>query len=292
MQNETPDFSLDQLSSQSTEEKSKVGWYNAQMNFKDKMSYADYLSLTNLLSAQHPCSSNHDEMLFIIQHQTSELWFKLVLHELHAVLSAIRRDALQLAFKILARVSRIFEHLIQAWNVLATMTPSDYAHIRAGLGAGSGFQSYQYRQIEFLLGNKNAEMLRPHIHHPEIFTQLKHALDTPSLYDEVIQLLVRHGFVIDQERALHLPAKHNQTLERAWYKIYRAPRQYWDLYQMAEKLVDIEDTLRQWRFRHVTTVERIIGFKTGTGGTSGVSYLRKMLDTVLFPELWQVRTTL
>lgn len=261
---------------------------------KHSMSYGDYLSLTKLLSIQHPLSSNHDEMLFIIQHQTSELWLKLAIYELQATLNRLQFDDLDTALKILARVSRIFEQLIQAWNVLATMTPTDYSDIRKTLGGSSGLQSSQYRQLEFLLGNKNADMLNLHTHHPDIFIELKRIFEKPSLYDEVILLLRRHGFVINSTRLTpkSAPTQYDKTVEIAWLKIYSTPKQYWGLYQLAEKLVDIEDALRQWRFRHVTTVERIIGFKSGTGGTSGVNYLRKMIDTVLFPELWHVRTTI
>jgi tryptophan 2,3-dioxygenase len=261
---------------------------------KHGMSYGDYLSLTKLLSIQQPLSSNHDEMLFIIQHQTSELWLKLAIYELQATLSKIQANDLDTALKILARVSRIFEQLIQAWNVLATMTPTDYAMIRKSLGGSSGLQSHQYRQLEFLLGNKNSNMLNLHVHHPDILIELKKVFEQPSLYDEVILLLKRYGFVISRMRLTPkaAPTEYDKTVETAWLKIYSAPQEYWSLYQLAEKLVDLEDALRQWRFRHVTTVERIIGFKSGTGGTSGVHYLRKMLDTVLFPELWRVRTTL
>lgn len=259
------------------------------------MSYGDYLSLDHLLSAQHLRSENHDEMLFIIQHQTSELWLKLALYELQATLIAIQNDTLEVAFKVLSRVARIFEQLIGAWNVLTTMTPSDYSKIRTALGSASGFQSHQYRQLEFLLGNKNIGILKVYAHQPDILAQLQTICEQPSLYDEVIRLLGRRGFAIDNQRLAYqglLPTQHDKTVEAAWLKVYSSPKQFWDLYQLAEKLVDLEDALRQWRFRHVTTVERIIGFKPGTGGTSGVSYLRKVLDTVLFPELWHVRTAL
>lgn len=271
------------------------GWHDAQLDFSKSMSYGDYLALDSVLNAQHPLSPDHNEMLFIVQHQTSELWMKLALYELRAALANVHNDALPPAFKQLARVSRIMEQLVQAWNVLSTMTPSEYTAMRPYLGASSGFQSYQYRQIEFLLGNKNAQMLKPHEHRAEIYAQVKATLEAPSFYDEVIRLLARRGFAIAPERLSRdwsLPMQHDASVEAAWLEVYKNPSQYWDLYEMAEELVDLEDAFRQWRFRHVTTVERIIGFKQGTGGTNGAVYLRKMLDVVLFPELWGVRTGL
>ncbi|MDR5820880.1 tryptophan 2,3-dioxygenase [Caballeronia sp. LZ043] len=273
----------------------KEGWHEAKLDFTDSMSYGDYLGLDAILSAQHPLSPDHNEMLFIVQHQTSELWMKLALYELRAALAAVHRDELPPAFKMLARVSRIFEQLVQAWNVLATMTPSEYTAMRPYLGQSSGFQSHQYRQIEFMLGNKNEQMLKPHAHRPEIHAQVREALEAPSFYDEVIRLLPRRGFEIDPARLNRdwsQPTTHDASVEAAWLAVYRDPSRHWDLYEMAEELVDLEDAFRQWRFRHVTTVERIIGFKGGTGGTAGASYLRKMLDVVLFPELWHVRTVL
>jgi len=272
-----------------------TGWHDAQLDFSESMSYGDYLSLGKVLDAQHPLSPDHNEMLFIIQHQTSELWMKLALYELRAALKAVHRDELPPAFKMLARVSRIMEQLVQAWNVLATMTPSEYTAMRPYLGSSSGFQSYQYRQIEFLLGNKNEQMLKPHAHRADIHAEVKAALEAPSFYDEVVRLLARRGFAISParlERDWTQPTAHDASVEAAWLEVYRNPSEHWDLYEMAEELVDLEDAFRQWRFRHVTTVERIIGFKQGTGGTSGASYLRKMLDVVLFPELWHVRTVL
>ena len=271
------------------------GWHNAQLDFSKSMSYGDYLSLGSILSAQHPLSPDHNEMLFIIQHQTSELWMKLALYELRAALNAVHQDELPPAFKMLARVSRIMEQLVQAWSVLSTMTPSEYTAMRPYLGSSSGFQSHQYRQIEFLLGNKNELMLKPHAHRPEVLSEVKATLDAPSFYDEVIRLLARRGFAIAPERLERdwtQPTTHDASVEAAWLEVYRNPSQHWELYEMAEELVDLEDAFRQWRFRHVTTVERIIGFKQGTGGTSGALYLRKMLDVVLFPELWHVRTML
>jgi tryptophan 2,3-dioxygenase len=271
------------------------GWNDAQLDFSESMIYGDYLSLGSILSAQRPLSPDHNEMLFIIQHQTSELWMKLALYELRAALAAVHRDDLPPAFKMLARVSRILEQLVQAWSVLATMTPSEYTAMRPYLGASSGFQSYQYRQLEFLLGNKNEQMLKPHAHRPDVFAEVQATLEAPSFYDEVIRLLARRGFAISPqrlERDWTQPTEHDASVETAWLEVYRNPSQHWELYEMAEELVDLEDAFRQWRFRHVTTVERIIGFKQGTGGTSGAPYLRKMLDVVLFPELWHVRTLL
>src|SRR5579864_5054714 len=271
------------------------GWHDAQLDFSESMSYGDYLSLGSILSAQHPLSPDHNEMLFIIQHQTSELWMKLGLYELRAALAAVCRDDLPPAFKMLARLSRILEQLVQAWSVLATMTPSEYTAMRPYLGASSGFQSYQYRQLEFLLGNKNEQMLKPHAHRADVLAEVTASLEAPSFYDEVVRLLARRGFAISPsrlERDWTQPTTHDASVEAAWLEVYRNPSQHWELYEMAEELVDLEDAFRQWRFRHVTTVERIIGFKQGTGGTSGAPYLRKMLDVVLFPELWHVRTLL
>jgi tryptophan 2,3-dioxygenase len=267
----------------------------AQTDFSQSMSYGDYLALDSLLGAQHPRSPDHNEMLFIIQHQTSELWMKLMLHELHAAINCIAQDELGSAFKMLARVSKIMEQLVHAWDVLATMTPSEYSAIRPYLGSSSGFQSAQYRCIEFALGNKNAGMLKPHAHAPDLLALVQAALDAPSLYDQALQLLARRGLAVP---ATHLqrdwtqPYTSSDQVQAAWLIVYRNPKQHWDLYQLGEELTDLEDAFRQWRFRHVTTVERIIGFKHGTGGTGGVGYLRKMLDIVLFPEIWKLRTDL
>ncbi len=267
----------------------------AQLDFSRSMSYGDYLQLDQILAAQKPLSPAHDEMLFIVQHQTSELWMKLMLHELGAAMHRVAGDELASAFKMLARVSRIMEQLVHAWDVLATMTPPEYTAIRPYLGQSSGFQSFQYRCIEFALGNKNAAMLKPHAHHPERQAMVKAAFEAPSLYDESLRLLARRGIAVPQshlQRDWTQPYVASDEVTQAWSVVYRDPGAHWDLYQLAEELVDLEDAFRVWRFRHVTTVERIIGFKRGTGGTGGVSYLRKMLDVVLFPELWQVRTTL
>lgn len=265
------------------------------MTFKDRMAYGDYLQLDKILDAQAPLSSAHDEMLFIIQHQTSELWMKLALHELDSAVGAIRADQLQPAFKMLARVSRIFEQLNNAWDVLRTMTPSEYTEFRNALGQSSGFQSYQYRAIEFMAGNRNAAMLGPHKHRPDLVEQLEAILARPALYDEAILLLGRHGFEVgtDAHRSNWRETRtESEEVLAAWEAIYRDPQRYWMLYELAEKLMDFEDYFRRWRFNHVTTVERIIGLKRGTGGTGGISYLKKMLDVVLFPELWNVRTRL
>ncbi len=267
----------------------------AQTDFSQSMSYGDYLALNSLLGAQHPRSPDHNEMLFIIQHQTSELWMKLMLHELHAAIDCIAQDELGSAFKMLARVSKIMEQLVHAWDVLATMTPSEYSAIRPYLGSSSGFQSAQYRCIEFALGNKNAGMLKPHAHAPDLLALVQAALDAPSLYDQALQLLARRGLAVPGthlQRDWTQPYTSSDQVQAAWLVVYRNPKQHWDLYQLGEELTDLEDAFRQWRFRHVTTVERIIGFKHGTGGTGGVGYLRKMLDVVLFPEIWKLRTDL
>ena len=267
----------------------------AQLDFSKSMSYGDYLQLDQLLAAQKPLSPDHNEMLFIIQHQTSELWMKLMLHELRAAIAHLAKDELGTAFKMLARVSKIMEQLVHAWDVLATMTPPEYSAIRPYLANSSGFQSAQYRCIEFALGNKNAAMLKPHAHRPDLLAQVQAAFEAPSLYDEALRLLARRGLAVPAshtERDWKLPYAESDAVEQAWLVAYRDPKHYWDLYQLGEELTDLEDAFRLWRFRHVTTVERIIGFKRGTGGTGGVSYLRKMLDVVLFPEIWKLRTDL
>jgi tryptophan 2,3-dioxygenase len=268
---------------------------NPQLDFSRSMSYGDYLQLDAILAAQKPLSPDHNEMLFIIQHQTSELWMKLMLHELRAAIARIAADELGDAFKMLARVSRIMEQLVHAWDVLATMTPPEYSAIRPYLGNSSGFQSAQYRCIEFSLGNKNAAMLKPHAHHADRLAQVQTAYESPSLYDEALRLLARRGLPVPAshvERDWTQPYVESAEVEQAWLVVYRDPKHHWDLYQLGEELTDLEDAFRLWRFRHVTTVERVIGFKRGTGGTGGVSYLRKMLDVVLFPEIWKLRTDL
>ena len=267
----------------------------AQLDFSQSMSYGDYLQLDAILTAQKPLSPAHDEMLFIVQHQTSELWMKLMLHELRAAIGHIARHELPPAFKMLARVSKIMEQLVHAWDVLATMTPPEYSAMRPYLGQSSGFQSYQYRCIEFSMGNKNRAMLKPHEHRADLLAQVQAAYEAPSLYDEALRLMSRRGLAVPAshlERDWTQPYVESDGVEQAWLAVYRNPKDHWDLYQLGEELTDLEDAFRLWRFRHVTTVERVIGFKRGTGGTGGVSYLRKMLDVVLFPEIWKLRTDL
>ena len=267
----------------------------AQLDFDGRMSYGDYLQLDAILNAQQPLSPDHNEMLFIVQHQTSELWMKLMLHELRAAVGNMAGDQLPDAFKKLARVSKIMEQLVHAWDVLATMTPPEYSAIRPYLAQSSGFQSWQYRCIEFSMGNKNAAMLQPHAHRPDLSAIVQAAYEAPSLYDECLRLLARRGLAVPAshtERDWRLPYAADPGVEQAWLTVYRDPTRHWDLYQLGEELTDLEDAFRLWRFRHLTTVERVIGFKRGTGGTGGVSYLRKMLDVVLFPEIWSLRTEL
>ncbi|UWR46121.1 tryptophan 2,3-dioxygenase [Phaeobacter inhibens] len=266
----------------------------AQMSFDGRMSYGDYLSLDLLLNAQKTWTNTHDEMLFIIQHQTSELWMRLAIHELTAARSRLLANKPHEAFKMLARVARIFEQLNSAWDVLRTMTPSDYSAFRDELGQSSGFQSHQYRQIEFMLGNRNKAMLRPHAHRPDVLALLEDELSQPSLYDVALRTLGQR-FDLPEEvlnRNLSEAYTPHPAVEAAWSEVYRDTEAHWDLYELAEKLVDFEDYFRRWRFNHVTTVERVIGFKRGTGGTGGVSYLKRMLEVELFPELWHLRTAL
>ncbi len=267
----------------------------ARLDFSQAMSYGDYLHLDAVLGAQHPLSPDHNEMLFIVQHQTSELWMKLMLHELAAAKANVAADRLPAAFKMLARVSRIMEQLVHAWDVLATMTPPEYSAIRPHLASSSGFQSYQYRCIEFMLGNKNAAMLKPHEHREDLLAQVRAAYEAPSLYDEALRLLARRGIPVPAShtgRDWTQPYEASEGVQQAWLTVYRDPETYWDLYQLGEELTDLEDAFRLWRFRHLTTVQRVIGFKRGTGGTGGVSYLRRMLDVELFPEVWSLRTEL
>jgi tryptophan 2,3-dioxygenase len=267
----------------------------AHTDFASTMSYGDYLKLDQLLAQQAPLSDSHDEMLFIVIHQASELWMKLVIHELRAACAAIRADELGRAFKMSARVSRIQNQMIQSWDVLSTMTPADYLAFRHKLGHASGFQSYQYRTIEFLLGAKDAATLAPHQHRPDIHAELTRTLTGPSLYDEAIRLLARRGFAIERahlERDLTLPYTRHASVEAAWTEVYRDTATHWDLYELAEELVDVEDSFQVWRFRHMMTVQRIIGFKPGTGGTAGVGYLKQAVGRPFFPELWDLRTAL
>ena len=259
-----------------------------------KLLYGDYLRLNEILGAQSPLTDKHDEMLFIIQHQTSELWMKLAVHELLSAREAIKADTLAPAMKMLARVARIFEQLNSAWDVLRTLTPTEYTAFRDAFGGASGFQSWQYRAIEFLAGNKSDQFFKFHTGQPGE-RRLRAAYDTPSLYDEAIALLARRGFDIDADhlaRPVTEKYSENASVQSAWLKIYQEPARYWELYELAEKLVDFEDYFRRWRFNHVTTVERVIGVKRGSGGTEGVSYLKRMIDVVLFPELWDLRTEL
>jgi tryptophan 2,3-dioxygenase len=259
------------------------------------ITYRSYLRLPELLNCQSPLSDAHDELLFISIHQASEIWMKLSLHELRAARRDIAADNLAPALKMMARVSRIQAQMIQSWEVLATMTPADYSKMRASLGTSSGFQSDQYRQLEFLMGNKNAEMVEVHEGDAEVQAVLRVDLAAPSLYDEALRLLARRGLAIpaeDLERDFTLPRTASPAVEQAWTRIYADPERYWDLYDLAEKLVDLEYHFQLWRFGHLKTVQRVIGFKTGTGGTAGVAYLARVIEQQFFPELISVRTSL
>lgn len=267
----------------------------AQMSFDGRMSYGDYLQIDRILTAQAPLSPAHDELLFIIQHQTSELWMKLALHELDAARKMIAADRAREAFKMLARIARIFEQLNNAWDVLRTMTPSDYTTFRETLGQSSGFQSWQYRLIEYAVGNRNLAMLRPHAHRADLTARLEAELARPSLYDEALRHLARAGLAVPAEvlnRDLRAPWAAHPGVLAVWEEVYRDPARHWEAYELAEKLMDFEDYFRRWRFNHLTTVARVIGMKRGTGGTSGTHYLKRMLEVELFPELWHLRTTL
>ncbi len=259
------------------------------------MDYGDYLQLTTLLGAQSTLTQEHDELLFVVIHQVAELWLKLSIHEIRGAIDAIRTDKLREAFKILSRVARIQAHMIQAWEILATMTPLDYANFRESLGASSGFQSFQYREFEFLLGAKDRRMLNVHRSELQRLELLEATLAAPSLYDETLRLLARRGFSIPSdhlERDWSVAYSPSPAVEAAWLETYRDAEAHWDLYELGEKLVDLEYRLQQWRFSHLKTVERIIGFKRGTGGSDGVNYLVKALDRKLFPELLSLRTTM
>jgi tryptophan 2,3-dioxygenase len=264
-------------------------------NVEKEGSYGTYLRLERILGAQTLRTDHHDEMLFILIHQVMELWMKLILHEVGSAIECVRNDRLKSSFKMLSRVSRVQSQMRDSWEVLSTLTPVDYVRFRDSLGHASGFQSHQYRILEFILGNKNAEAIEVHKKNPEIHAVVEKALRAPSLYDEALRLLARRGFDLPKEkldRDWSLPYKPDPVVEAAWLKVYRDVAKYWDLYELAEKLVDVEDNFHQWRFRHMKTVERIIGFKRGTGGTGGVSYLVKALDLRFFPELWSVRTSI
>jgi len=266
-----------------------------QTDFQKAMSYGDYLHLDKILSSQHRLSNHHDEMLFIVIHQASELWMKLIIHELSAAIEYIQNNDLEPSFKILSRVSRIQQQLIQSWSVLSTLTPSEYLEFRDKLGQSSGFQSYQNRLIEFALGNKNSHTLAVYQHQTELYEKMQSALLQPSIYDAAIQALVARGLPVDHEvrhRDLSKNYEPNASVEEAWLTVYRNVDQYWDLYELAEKLVDIGNQQQLWRFNHMSTVERIIGHKQGTGGSSGVTYLKRVLDQQFFPELWSLRTKL
>lgn len=272
--------------------KSEKGIYT---DFRNDMTYGEYLCLEDILSSQKRLSGHHDEMLFIIIHQVSELWMKLILHELSSAIQAIQANKMQAAFKMLARVTKIQTQIIQAWDVLSTLTPAEYLEFRDKLGKASGFQSFQYRQMEFALGYKTKHILKIYEKDVVLHEQLTKAFHAPSIYDVAIQALAKAGFALNPEvvkRDYSLTYGGDETVAEAWKEVYRNVDQYWDLYQLAEKLVDVEDWLQQWRFRHMKTVERIIGFKAGTGGSSGVNYLRKVLDHRFFPELWDLRTSL
>ena len=261
-------------------------------DFRNAMSYGDYLKLSTLLGCQTPLSGAHDETLFIVIHQASELWMKLCLHEIAAAIGQIRKDELGPAFKMMARVSRVQALLIQSWEILSTMTPFDYASFRDSLGKSSGFQSFQYRMLEFRMGNKNAAMSRVFESDKAVRDQVRAALAEPSIYDESLALLARRGIAIPRNklsRDFAKPYVADPRVTEAWRTVYRDAETHWDLYELAEKLVDLEYRFHLWRFSHMKTVERIIGAKKGTGGTSGVSYLKKALDLTFYPELWAVR---
>ena len=266
-----------------------------QWDLKGQTTYGSYLHLDQILASQAPLSGAHDELLFIVIHQASELWMKLCLHELEGAREQIRADELEPAFKMLSRVARVQAQMIQSWEVLATMTPADYAKFRGSLGPSSGFQSHQYRLFEFLLGAKNAALMAVHEGDPEAHGRLEAALREPSLYDESLRLLARRAFPVPAERLERdwtQPYEPHEGVEAAWIAVYRDAEAHWDLYELGEKLVDVEYRFQQWRFAHLKTVERIIGFKRGTGGSSGVPYLAKALEAAFFPELLTLRTRL
>lgn len=258
------------------------------------LSYGDYLHLDSILNAQHCLSDAHDEMLFIIQHQTSELWMRLTLHEIDAARVHLAAGEFAQTFKKLARVSKIFDQLNSAWDVLRTLTPIEYISFRDDLAQSSGFQSHQYRQIEFALGNRNTSTMNVHKHRPDTIELLNQELAKPSLYHVALDALAKELNISFDPASITLDAPHksNESIMEAWKTVYSDSEKHWALYELAEKLVDLEDYFRRWRFNHVTTVERIIGFKHGTGGTNGVKYLRSMLEVELFPELWNVRGAL
>ena len=264
-------------------------------DLEGRMTYGKYLHLPELLNAQHLLSDQHDEMLFIIIHQASELWLKLAGHEVEAAIGSIKEDDYRQAFKVIARVKLILTQLTQSWSILSTMTPVDYLKFRDTLGPASGFQSYSYRKLEFLLGNKNKKLIEVYRHDPDVFAELSSVLSGPSVYDVVLRKLNEAGFDIDDqklERDYSLPYEANDSVQAAWHTIYCNPDKYFELYELAEKLVDIEDAFQNWRFKHMYTVQRIIGNRQGTGGSSGVSFLKKAIDVSFFPELFALRTKL
>lgn len=264
-------------------------------DLEGRMTYSKYLHLPELLSAQHRLSDQHDEMLFIVIHQASELWLKLAGHEVEAAIRNVTDDDFRHAFKVIARVKLILTQLTQSWSILTTLTPVDYLKFRDILGPASGFQSYCYRKLEFLLGNKNSKLIEVHRHDPEVYDELKRVLVEPGLYDVVIRKLNDAGFKINEQkldRDFSLPYEPDDSVQQAWHAIYRSPESHFELYELAEKLVDIEDAFQQWRFKHMYTVQRIIGNRPGTGGSSGVPFLKKAIDTSFFPELFSIRTNL
>ena len=264
-------------------------------DLKGRMTYGQYLHLDDILNAQHCLSEEHDEMLFIIIHQASELWLKLAGHEVEAAIRNLQGDNFRHAFKVIARVKLILNQLTQSWSILSTMTPVDYLKFRETLGPASGFQSYSYRKLEFLLGNKNKKLVEVHRHDPDVYEDLRRVLEQPGLYDVVLRKLSNVGFDIDGEkleRDFSLPYEPNDSVQAAWYAIYSDPDKYFELYELAEKLVDIEDSFQNWRFKDMYTVQRIIGSRPGTGGSSGVPFLKKAIETSFFPELFAIRTDL
>ncbi len=259
------------------------------------LSYGEYLQLEKILDAQKPLTFEHDEMMFIIVHQTSELWLRLFLHELNGVMACVRKDELDPSFKMLARIARVQAQLTATWDVLSTMTPAEYSLFRNALGRSSGFQSYQYRLLEFMLGNKHPDMIAVHQRDPQAQEALRVALEAPSLYDEVLRALSRRGYGIPDShlsRDFTEPYKASKQVAGAWLGVYHNAEKDWDLYELAERLVDLDQKFQLWRFHHLKTVERIIGYKPGTGGTTGVTYLAKALELKFFPELWQIRTSM
>lgn len=268
---------------------------NIEVNLDHQISYGDYLHLDLLLSAQQPLSEEPNELLFITIHQVQELWLKLIAHEIIQAKEAIKSDQLNIAFKVFARITRIQEQLITAWDTLSTLTPNDYLSFRDKLGRASGFQSYQYRLVEFMLGAKDSKMIEVHQHKPEIVASLRQALNAPSIYDVCLALLAKRGIPIPETvlvRDISQPYQFNKNVRDCWLIIYNDTQVWFDLYQLAEELIDLEDWFQQWRFRHLKTVERIIGERQGTGGSSGISFLKTALENSFFPELWALRPLL